>query len=115
MGLDAAPESRVTTQATLVVPSTAANLTMQPRYPAIGDEITVSMTDRDLDTSPNLPDIALVTVSVQREESPSGRARFDEMHLRLVETGASTGSFTGRIKLERESARPAGSGRIKHG
>ena len=97
--LDPAPQSRVTTQATLVLRSHVANLTMHPPYPAIGDEVAITMIDNDVDTSPNTPESARVIVRTNHGGNDALSRGRDHDDLYLQESAASSGVFTGLIKL----------------
>lgn len=95
--IDQAPLAVITTEATLVVQSFIANITMLPRYPAIGDDVSVTVVDNDLNSSPLSLDSHRIALSANGE---AGRM----YSVMLLETAISSGVFTGKFSVDAVAA-----------
>ena len=105
---DEAPTSRVTTEATLILQSYIADLALHPRYCAIGDNITITMTDNDFNLSPHFHDTARVVIATIRGGQEEGGAigGSGNHDLVLQETAISSGVFTGLARTEQRASSP---------
>ena len=94
---DQTPLSTITTPATLVVQSFVANITMLPRYPAVGDDVSITVIDNDLNGSPHSSDSHAIALSANSETG----SRYSVL---LNETAISSGIFTGKFSTAEGTA-----------
>jgi len=94
---DQTPLSTITTPATLVVQSFVANITMLPRYPAVGDDVSITIIDNDLNGSPHSSDSHAIALSANSETG----SRYSVL---LNETAISSGIFTGKFSTAEGTA-----------